>query len=93
MPMTTSWPTWIQLEQYSALHDIPFASKSDGFEGLDAQLEINSKPHVKHMQRLLEMAKDGTFKYAGRDNAAGSVAGVRRGRHPFQLVRRCAATW
>ena len=66
--MTSSWLSWIQLEQYSALHNIPFASKADGFEGLDAQLEISSKPHVKHMQRLLDMAKDGTFKYAGRDN-------------------------
>ncbi len=68
IPVTSSWLSWIQLEQYSALHNIPFASKSDGFEGLDAQLEINSKAHVKHMQRLLDMAKDGTFKYAGRDN-------------------------
>ncbi len=68
IPMTSSWLSWIQLEQYSALHNIPFASKSDGFDGLDAQLEISSKPHVKHMQRLLDMAKDGTFKYAGRDN-------------------------
>ena len=68
IPVTSSWLSWIQLEQYSALHNIPFASKADGFEGLDAQLEINSKAHVKHMQRLLDMAKDGTFKYAGRDN-------------------------
>ncbi|HEY2616009.1 MAG TPA: sn-glycerol-3-phosphate ABC transporter substrate-binding protein UgpB [Acetobacteraceae bacterium] len=68
IPVTTSWLTWIQLEQYSALHNIPFASKSDGFDGLDTQLEINSKPHVKHMQRLLDMAKDATFKYTGRDN-------------------------
>lgn len=68
VPMTSSWLSWIQLEQYSALHNIPFASKEDGFEGLDAQLEVASKPHVKHMQRLLDMAKDGTFKYAGRDN-------------------------
>jgi sn-glycerol 3-phosphate transport system substrate-binding protein len=68
IPMTSSWLTWIQLEQYSALHNLPFASKEDGFQGLDAQLEINSKAHVKHMQRLLDMAKDGTFKYAGRDN-------------------------
>ena len=66
--MTSSWLSWIQLEQYSALHDLPFASKADGFEGLDAELQINRKAHVKHMQRLLEMAKDGTFKYAGRDN-------------------------
>lgn len=69
VPMTTSWPTWIQLEQYSALHNLPFASKANGFEGLDAQLEINGKGHVKHIARLLEMAKEGTFKYAGRDNA------------------------
>ena len=25
---------------------------------------------MKHIARLLEMAKEGTFKYAGRDNAA-----------------------
>jgi sn-glycerol 3-phosphate transport system substrate-binding protein len=68
IPVTSSWLSWIQLEQYSALHNIPFASKADGFDGLDAQLEINSAAHVKHMQRLLDMAKAGTFKYAGRDN-------------------------
>jgi sn-glycerol 3-phosphate transport system substrate-binding protein len=73
VPLTTSWPTWIQVEQYSALHDLPFASRSDGFEGLDAQLEINSAPHVKHIERLLEMAKEGTFKYAGRDNAPSQL--------------------
>jgi sn-glycerol 3-phosphate transport system substrate-binding protein len=73
VPMTTSWPTWIQLEQYSALHNIPFATKANGFEGLDAELTINSKAHVKHIERLLEMAKDGTFKYAGRDNQADQL--------------------
>jgi sn-glycerol 3-phosphate transport system substrate-binding protein len=70
IPMTTAWPTWIQLEQYSALHNIPFATEGDGFDGLNATLAINSKPHVKHVARLLEMAKEGTFKYGGRDNAA-----------------------
>ncbi|HVZ10655.1 sn-glycerol-3-phosphate ABC transporter substrate-binding protein UgpB [Rhodopila sp.] len=69
IPMTTSWPTWIQLEQYSALHDLPFASKENGFGGLDAQLVFNNKAQVKHIQRLLDMAKDGTFKYSGRDTA------------------------
>ena len=38
--MTTSWPTWIQLEQYSALHNLPFATKSDGFDGLDARTGV-----------------------------------------------------
>ena len=67
--MTTSWPVWVQLEQYSALHDLPFATKEDGFEGLDAELVFNSRAHVKHIERLLEMSKDGSFKYAGRDAA------------------------
>jgi sn-glycerol 3-phosphate transport system substrate-binding protein len=69
VPMTTSWPTWIQLEQYSALHDLAFATRSDGFDGLDTDLVFNSKAHVKHIERLLEMSKNGSFKYAGRDAA------------------------
>ena len=71
--MTTAWPTWIHVEQYSALHNLPFASKADGFDGLDAVLEFNSPAHVKHIQRLLDMAKAGTFKYAGRDSAASPI--------------------
>src|SRR6516165_3359660 len=31
VPVTSSWLSWIQLEQYSALHNLPFASKSAGF--------------------------------------------------------------
>src|SRR6476469_2285198 len=30
VPLTTSWLSWIQLEQYCAMHDIAFASKADG---------------------------------------------------------------
>jgi sn-glycerol 3-phosphate transport system substrate-binding protein len=68
IPMTSSWLSWIQLEQYSALHNLPFASKADGFEGLEAELTFSSKAHVKHIDRLLAMAKEGTFVYSGRDN-------------------------
>ena len=71
--VTTCWPTWIHVEQYSALHNLPFASKSDGFGGLDAELVFNSKQHVKHIQRLLDMKTEGTFRYGGRDNAATPV--------------------
>lgn len=68
-PVSTSWPVWIHWEQYSALHNLAFATKGDGFDGLDAQLAFNSKAHIKHIDRLLTMAKAGTFKYAGRDTA------------------------
>jgi sn-glycerol 3-phosphate transport system substrate-binding protein len=36
-------------------------------------LQCNSAKHVKHVQRLLDMAKEGTFRYAGRDNAGSPV--------------------
>lgn len=67
MATTSSWLTWAQLEAYSAIHNLPYATKADGFEGLDAELRLNSPGHVKHVQRLLDMAKEGTFKYGGRD--------------------------
>lgn len=73
IPSTSAWFTWIQLEQFAAIHDLPYATKADGFEGLDAQLEINKPPFVKHLNRLLDMSKQGTFRYTGRDNAPDPV--------------------
>ena len=73
MPMTTGWFTWIQIEQYAAIHDLPYATKANGFEGMDAQLQINKPAFVKHLERLLDMSKEGLFKYTGRDNAPDPV--------------------
>lgn len=67
-PMTTAWFSWTQLEQYAALHGLPFATKANGFEGLDAELRVNAPGFVKHLQRIVDMAKEGTFRYTGRDN-------------------------
>ncbi len=66
--ITTSWPTWIHFEQFAAIHNLPYATASDGFKGLDARLLIDHPAFVANLQRLLDMAKAGTFKYAGRDN-------------------------
>ena len=73
IPTTTAWFTWIQFEQFAAIHNLPYATKANGFEGLDAQLDINKPGFVKHLTRLLDMSKDGTFKYAGRDGAPDPV--------------------
>ncbi len=70
IPMTTAWPTWVQFEQYAAMHDLVYATRSNGFDGLDTELKINAPPFAKHLQRLLDMSKEGTFKYGGRDTAA-----------------------
>lgn len=72
-PVTTSWPSWIQLEQFSAIHNLPYATRENGFQGLDADLKINGAGQVKQIQRLLDMAKEGLFKYGGRDGAADPI--------------------
>ncbi|MGF6547613.1 sn-glycerol-3-phosphate ABC transporter substrate-binding protein UgpB [Paraburkholderia youngii] len=63
---SSGWQSWIQLENYSAWHAAPFASRNNGFDGMDAQLEFNKPLQVAHIQFLQSMAKDGTFTYVGR---------------------------
>ena len=67
-PLGTAWFSWAQLETYAAMHDLPFATKQNGFEGLDTELVVNTPPFVKQMARFLDMSKEGLFKYQGRDN-------------------------
>ena len=73
VPMTTSWLIWVQLEQFGAIHDLPFATKANGFEGLDAELRFNGPGQVKHWDRLLRMAKDGLYEYGGRDTVPDAL--------------------
>ena len=71
-PMTTAWQSWIHLENLSAYHDTPFASKDNGFAGLDTELAFNGPVQVKHIQTIGDWAKDGKFMYAGRRNEGGA---------------------
>lgn len=63
---SSGWQSWIQLENYSAWHGAPFATKNNGFDGADAQLEFNKPLQVAHIQFLQNMQKEGTFTYVGR---------------------------
>ena len=68
-PAITASVVWAHFEQFSAIHNIPYATEANGFKGLDAVLKINSPAHVANLQRLLDMAKEGTFHYTGRDGS------------------------
>jgi len=63
---TTGWQSWVQLESFSAWHNVPFATLQNGFGGLGTRLEFNGPVQVMHIQRLGDMAKKGLFTYAGR---------------------------
>ncbi len=71
--VTTSWPAWVHFEQFASIHNVPYATEDDGFKGLDSELLIDSSPFAANLQRLLDMAKSGTFKYAGRGSAGDRV--------------------
>jgi sn-glycerol 3-phosphate transport system substrate-binding protein len=66
---STAWTTWVNLEQFSAWHNVPLSTKANGLDGFDTELKINSPLHVKHLQNLADLQKDKTFDYSGRTNA------------------------
>jgi sn-glycerol 3-phosphate transport system substrate-binding protein len=63
---TTEWQGWTQLENFSAWHNVAFATRGNGFGGLDAELRINSPLHVRHIQQLADWQKTKLFDYGGR---------------------------
>ena len=67
-PLTIAWQGWTQLESFSAWHNVEFATKSNGLAGLDARLKIDSPLHVRHIDNLANMSKQGLFVYKGRAN-------------------------
>jgi sn-glycerol 3-phosphate transport system substrate-binding protein len=67
IPISTAWPTWVMFEQMSSMHDVGLASKANGFEGLDAEMNLAAPIFTKHTNMLLEMQREGLFVYGGRD--------------------------
>jgi sn-glycerol 3-phosphate transport system substrate-binding protein len=70
---TTNWISWIQLENLSAWHNLPFGTRNNGFDGLDTQLVFNSPLVLRHLQTIYDLSKDGTFIYGGREGNANPL--------------------
>jgi len=71
-PLVTAWQSWVHLENFSAYHDVPFASKDNGFTALDTELALNGELQVKHIDAMGQWVKDGKFIYTGRRNEGGA---------------------
>jgi sn-glycerol 3-phosphate transport system substrate-binding protein len=67
---TTHWPSWVNIENLSAVHNQPIASRANGFGGLDTELLINNPLVVKHVGMLAEWQKSRIFDYGGRGDRA-----------------------
>ncbi|MCB2022452.1 MAG: sn-glycerol-3-phosphate ABC transporter substrate-binding protein UgpB, partial [Burkholderiaceae bacterium] len=67
---TTGWPSWVHVENFSAWNNLPIGTLENGIGGLGTKFVFNSPPHVRHIQALVDYAKNGWFTYAGRRNEA-----------------------
>jgi len=68
--LTAAWISWTQIEQFTAWHNIPLATKANGLEGPDAELEFNNPIVAKHIANLATAQKDRNFDYGGRTSEA-----------------------
>lgn len=67
---TTTWPAWIQIEAFSAWHNMPYASADNGFDSFKTQVLYNNALVKRQIQTLADWQKTGLFQYGGRaDNA------------------------
>ena len=64
---TSQWQTWALIENFGAWHNLPYATKQNGFGGADIELKFNSPAHIKMIQTLSDWSKDKVFAYGGRE--------------------------
>jgi sn-glycerol 3-phosphate transport system substrate-binding protein len=67
---TTSWPSWVNVENFSAFHNLPIATRANGFGGLDAELNFNNPVVVRHVAQLAGWQTTKVFDYSGRAQTA-----------------------
>ena len=65
-----AWISWTQVEQFSAWHNMPLATKANGLDGPEAELKFNTPVLAKHVTALAEAIKDKSIDYGGRGNEA-----------------------
>ena len=70
---TPQWQTWTMIENYGAWHNLPYATKQNGFGGIDIELKFNDAPRVKFIQMLADWSKDKTFVYGGREDKSTAL--------------------
>jgi sn-glycerol 3-phosphate transport system substrate-binding protein len=70
---TPQWQTWTLIENYGAWHNLPYATKENGFGGTDIELKFNDAPRIKLIQMMADWSKDKTFVYGGREGKSDTL--------------------
>ncbi|MFG1344717.1 sn-glycerol-3-phosphate ABC transporter substrate-binding protein UgpB [Xanthobacter autotrophicus DSM 431] len=67
---TTQWPSWVNLENLSAWHNVAIGTRENGLGGFDAALTIDNPLTAKHWAALAEWQKTKIYDYGGRQAKA-----------------------
>ncbi|TYR30495.1 sn-glycerol-3-phosphate ABC transporter substrate-binding protein UgpB [Mesorhizobium microcysteis] len=68
--LTSTWLTWIGLENFAAWNNLQYGTNENGLASTDVELKINEGLFVTHFQNIADLAKDDTFRYGGRTSEA-----------------------
>ncbi len=53
------YDTWMPLEQFSAIHNLPIATKNNGYDGLDAEVTFHKTRFVDFMKEWKKLHEEG----------------------------------
>lgn len=62
---------WSFLENYSAIEDQPYATRRNGFDGLNAEYVFNKGKLTGHMEQVKKWLDDGVLELAGQGTNPG----------------------
>ncbi|MBK5928811.1 sn-glycerol-3-phosphate ABC transporter substrate-binding protein UgpB [Rhodobaculum claviforme] len=62
---TTSWPSWVMLENFKAWHNQPLGTLANGFEGFETEFVFNTELLANHWDNLKAWADAGAFRWGG----------------------------
>jgi sn-glycerol 3-phosphate transport system substrate-binding protein len=74
--------TWVGLENYSAIQNLPYGTKQNGFGGMDAEFTFNGPNQVKFWDNLKKWQDEGVYKYGGPSAGADAA--------PMFYAQQCA---
>lgn len=60
--MALNYDTWTLLEQFSAIHNQPIATKNNGYDSLSAELVVNKTKFVDYIKFLKKGLDEGLYK-------------------------------
>ena len=67
---TTQWPSWVNVENLSAWHNVPVGTLENGLGGTATQLTIANPLTQEHWEALARWQKTKLFDYGGRQSKA-----------------------